>query len=141
MSPLYSLFCACVLASLLGDDYLHKLVLNRINHAVTLLVATVLSKLAHAPNPPASQYIQLSHVAPSLFTSPSDIEHSFDLWLQLPVPNVLHRSAVHDALAKVSEEFPDLELSLEVTYVSHLVYLPVWVLYLWPSLGTLLYHC
>lgn len=120
---------------------LRKLVLDRINCEATLSVAAALSRLAHIPHPPGSQYIQLSDNSPSIFTSSSNVESSFDVLLQLPIPDVLHRSAVRNALAKASEEFPDLEPSLEVNYASHLVYLPVWILDLWPSLGTLVSHC
>jgi hypothetical protein len=74
------------------------------------------------PAPPTAQYIQLSDAPPSIFTSPDDLDHSFNLRLQLPIPNVLHRSAVRNVLAHAMEELPDLQLSLEVTYGSHLVY-------------------
>jgi hypothetical protein len=115
--------------------------LNHINIAASSPVATALSRFTHTPTPPATQYIQLSDNPPSVFTSSNDLDCSFDLWLQLTVPNVIHRSDVRNALANAMEELPDREISLRVTYGSHLVYLPSWILDLWPSLGTMVFHC
>ncbi|KAG9085676.1 hypothetical protein FRC06_003501, partial [Ceratobasidium sp. 370] len=115
--------------------------LNRIKHASSLSVSGALSQFGHSPSPPNSQYIHLSDIPATLFTSPDNIDSSFDIWLQIPIPNVLHRSDIRQALAKALEELPDPEISLEVTYASHQVYLPIWILDLWPGLGTLVSHC
>ncbi|QRV97854.1 hypothetical protein RhiJN_25873 [Ceratobasidium sp. AG-Ba] len=80
-------------------------------------------------------------MAPALFTNPDNIDSLFDIWLQIPVPNVLHRSAVHGAIAQASEEFPGVDILLEVTYQSGVVHLPLWIMDIWPTLGTLAFHC
>ncbi|KAG8695976.1 hypothetical protein FRC09_008822 [Ceratobasidium sp. 395] len=101
---------------------LQTLLLNRINLFASLPVLSALSKLALSSSPPASDYIQLSDTPATLFTSPGDIDASFDIWLQIPVPNSLHRSNIHQALAKASEDLPGYELSLESTAHSDLVW-------------------
>ncbi|QRV92811.1 Ulp1 protease family, carboxy-terminal catalytic domain protein [Ceratobasidium sp. AG-Ba] len=122
------------------QDALRVLVLNRINLGSSLPVSSALNKFGYSPSP-TNNYIELSDIPPTLFTAPSNINSSFDIWIQIPVPNILHRSAVHNAIAQASEEFPGVEISLEVTYHSGVVHLPLWIMDIWPTLGTLAFHC
>ncbi|KAG8767015.1 hypothetical protein FRC12_006490, partial [Ceratobasidium sp. 428] len=119
---------------------LYHQVLDRIRFASSLSVATAISRLGNSPKPPSNEYIQLSDTPPTIFTGPDSLEASFDTWLELPVPNALQRSAIHETLAFASTEYPEVAFSLEVTYASRSVYIPVWLLNLWPTLGTLVFH-
>ncbi|QRV96744.1 Ulp1 protease family, carboxy-terminal catalytic domain protein [Ceratobasidium sp. AG-Ba] len=123
-----------------SQDALRVLVLNRINLASSLPVSSALSKFAYSLSS-SSNYIQLSDTPASLFTSHNDIDSSFNVWIQIPIPNVLQRSNIHQAITRASDEFPGLEISLEVTYNSLVTYLPLWIMDLWPALGTLVFHC
>lgn len=84
--------------------------------------------------------ISLSNSPCTLFTHADTFETSFNIWLALPIPGTPQLSQLRQALSE-AQVAPQSILSLKVSYGHHQIYLPAYVVNLWPRLHTIIRHC
>ncbi|KAG9122254.1 hypothetical protein FRC07_001460 [Ceratobasidium sp. 392] len=94
------------------------------------------------PPPPTNQFVSLCASKPTVFTSLDTFDHSYTLFLTLPIPNPSQLSEIRDSISQASSQSPASPgQSLRITHSNGQTYVPLWIIQIWPHLHALIRHC
>jgi hypothetical protein len=115
-------------------------VLERLNLEATLPVDLAIARFAHTSLLPKSVTVLLCSLPPSIFISLDTLNICYNLWLSFPVPSSYQLSQLRQTLDVTNSNSSPSNplLSLNISYMSHNVYAPTWVLSIWPQLDSIM---
>lgn len=115
-------------------------ILDKLACTAALPVGSAISCFSQRLSATCLPSISLSGSICTYFTCADTLKTSYNLWLALPVPSLLQLSQLRQELAEAQAGSLPAR-SLEISHASQRIYLPVYVVNLWPRLSTIIHHC